>query len=281
MQCPLCSSKKHTQKKMHLSDQKKNTIVIVCQKCGLYYVDDLHKSRDHVYGKNYSVWGADEKKIVKLVEESKKSNFRLLLSKVQKQIDFKGKSILDVGTGNGYLLEVAKDMGFKECYGLELSSDAAKIASKKFPGHIFNTPIGKLRAGKKFDVIVMADLVEHLPTIATDFKNITNHVKKGGLIVITTPNTDSLTRVAAGKNWYQYKFEHVVYFNKKSMRYMLKDYKILRLSNNTKSLNLAYYKSYMKKYVSTKLAMLIPDFMGRIRVTNPFLGELLVIAKKK
>jgi 2-polyprenyl-3-methyl-5-hydroxy-6-metoxy-1,4-benzoquinol methylase len=279
--CPLCGSTKKISSEIILADSKKPTTILECKTCGLFYLADLHKSRTEVYGKNYSVWGADEKAIVDVVADSKRGNFKLLLKKLRRHMDFKGKSILDVGTGNGYLLEVAKDMGFSECYGLELSKSAAKIASKKFPGHIFNCEIGKLSAKQKFDVIALTDLVEHLPNIAKDFKIIMSHLKKGGYVIITTPNTDSFTRTLAGKKWYQYKFEHVVYFNKQSMRKLLEGFDIERLSNNTKSLKLAYYKSYMKKYVSPKLARLIPDALGKITIVNPILGELLVIAKKK
>jgi len=284
--CPLCGSRKFSSEKIILSDSKKETGINKCHGCELFYLQDMDKSRIDVYDENYSVWGEDEKGIVQLVEESKKTNFRKLLLKIRKQNgfkSFKGKSILDIATGNGYLLDVAKEMGFKDCYGLELSKSAAKIAAKKFPGNIFNCEASDLakKTKKQFDVITLTDIVEHLPNIKKDFGAIQSRLKKGGLLIITTPNTDSITRKISPKKWYQYKFEHVIYFNKKSIKFLLSDLKIERLSNNTKSLKVAYYKAYAKKYVSPRLAKLVPDFLGKITITNPLLGELLAIARKK
>lgn len=254
-----------------------------CPDCGLHYLEDLKKSRQDVYGENYSVWGKDEKSIENIVAESKKQNFRMLLSQLRKRTTFKGKSILDIGTGNGYLLEVAKEVGFAECYGIELSKTAARIAEKKFPGKIFNCGISQLKTARKFDVITMTDVLEHLPNIADDFSKVKGLLKKGGHIIVTTPNTGSITQRISGKKWYQYKFEHVVYFNKKSIRHLFRQngMKLIALENNTKSLKLAYYKAYMKKYVSRWAAGMIPDIAGRISIRNPFLGEIMAIAVRR
>ena len=280
-QCPLCGSQDAGRSKIILSDSKKEAPLRTCNKCGLYYLADLDRSRLGVYDENYSVWGEDEKGIEEVIAESKKHNFRKLLSKLRKHTSFRGKSILDIGTGNGYLLDAAKELGFRECWGLELSKSAAKKAAKKFPGRIFNCELGKIKTSKQFDVISMADVIEHLPSVKKDFELISRHLKKGGLLIITTPDTDSITRKMFSRSWFQYKFEHVVYFNRQSMERILGGYEILRFSNNTKSLKLAYYKSYFRKYVSKFLAGLMPGFLGGLTITNPMMGEMLVIARKK
>lgn len=277
MKCPLCNSPNGELSEIYLSDLRKTANIIKCSSCSLVYMPDLGKSRKHVYNENYSVWGKDSQG--ELIEEAKKTHFKYLLSKIP--INPKGKSILDLGTGNGYLMEIAKEMGYKDAYGLELSSYAAALAEKKFPGHIFRCEVGKLNTKKRFDVITMTDILEHLPNIANDFEVIKKHLKKGGIIVITTPNTGSITKTILGKKWFQYKYEHVVYFNKKSMRKLLKGFEIIKLASNTKALNMAYYKSYLKKYSGPAVSGMIPDALGRLKVINPLVGELLVIARKK
>lgn len=277
MKCPLCGSEKKSTSRIFLSDLRRLADANSCGSCGVVYVPDLSQPRDHVYNENYSVWGKDSGS--DLIELAKKTHFRYLLSKLP--INPRGKSLLDLGTGNGYLLEVAKEMGYAEIYGLELSSHAAGIADHKFPGHIFGCAVGELDTPREFDVIAMTDILEHLPDIAHDFKVVKRHLKKGGIILITTPNTGSLTRALLGRKWFQYKYEHVVYFNKKSVRVLLGDLEILALKGNTKALNLAYYKSYLKKYSGPFLSGMIPDALGKLVVKNPFVGELLVMARKR
>jgi len=281
MRCPLCLSSKSVKKKIYLNDIKREYELYTCSNCGLKYLPDLKKDRKNVYGKNYSVWGADEKNEELLVESSKKIHFRYLLSKLRKFTAFRNRTLLDIGTGKGYLMEVAKDMGFKEVYGLELSKFASGIAKKKFPGKIFNSEIGKLKTDKRFDVIVMTDLIEHLPRVKQDFDNISRHLKDGGYIIMTTPNSDSITRRLSPKKWFQYKFEHVIYFNKRSMKFLLKDFDILRLGNSAKLLKAGYYKLYLKKYSAPFLSLVIPKFSEGWAIKNPLCGELLVIARKR
>jgi len=279
MKCPLCYHNNKNVSLIILSDLKKKAELQECMNCGLQYLIDIKKSRKHVYNENYSVWGKDEAENEKAIEDSKKTQFKYLLKRLEKYARLRNKTILDIGTGRGYMLDVAKKMGMK-VYGLELSKYASGIAAKKFPGKIFNSEIGSLKTNMKFDIITMTDLVEHLPNIGKDFNKISGLLKPKGHLIITTPNTDSITKTIFGKNWFQYKFEHVVYFNKKSIQYMLKGYDIKESGYNTKLLKIAYYKLYMKKYSSPQLLQILPKSMDDKVITNPMVGELLVIAQK-
>ncbi len=280
MKCPLCNRTDYTTSTIVLNDLRRKSRIASCRNCGLWFLLDLKKSRAQVYTENYSVWGQDEQSEEKLVESSKKVHFAYILSLLNKKFPLKNKTLLDIGTGKGYLLEVAKTMGVKNCYGLELSKFAARIAEKKFPKRIFNCAIGDIHTNTKFDIITLTDLVEHLPKIRSDFKKIHSLLKPGGVLLITTPNTDSLTRKIRPQQWFQYKFEHVIYFNKKSMRYMLQGYDVIALRNNTKKLKAGYYRLYLKKYSSPVTRALFPRVVDNVSLKNPFLGELFVIAKK-
>jgi 2-polyprenyl-3-methyl-5-hydroxy-6-metoxy-1,4-benzoquinol methylase len=240
----------------------------------------LASSRSKVYQENYGLWGKDERAEEKIVGESKKEQFRYVLQKLSKHVDLHGKSILDIGTGNGYMLDAAKEFGM-QCYGLELSKYASKVASKKFPGRIFNSAIGDIRTDRMFDIITMTDLIEHLQDVRKDFSKISSLLKDGGHLLMTTPNTGSFTRKLLGKKWFQYKFEHVIYFDKRSLRYLLKGFDILEMHNSTKLLKWKYYRLYIKKYGSRFISRLMPRFLDKFVVRNPALGELFVIARKK
>jgi len=242
-----------------------------------------------LYGDEYSIWGKSEEDAEKLIAESKLTAFRHQLKLLLKYITPDGKRLLDVGTGKGYLLDIAKEMGF-ECYGIEVSEYASKKAGERFHGRIFNGPIEKARFSQKFDVITMTDLIEHIQQPDRFFDAVDKNLKKGGLVMIMTPNSDSFTRALLGSNWFQFKYEHVIYWNRKSLTYLLKKngYDLLTFRNNTKRFNLEHYHKYFQKYSIMGLEKIfnlgyrfLPRAIRKAQFSNPVTGEFIAIARKK
>lgn len=86
-----------------------------------------------------------------------------------KGINFKDKSVLDIGGGNGIYSYYAKFMGANYCINLEpfeAGSKNVKIDSKEIPDslHItlINQTIQEFITDKKFDIIILHDSVNHL-----------------------------------------------------------------------------------------------------------------------
>lgn len=64
---------------------------------------------------------------------------RIIVKKVLKDMDITNKdSIIDVGSGKGYVLRICKKFPFKRIYGVEVYRDLAKIAQRNCYG--MNTP---------------------------------------------------------------------------------------------------------------------------------------------
>jgi 2-polyprenyl-3-methyl-5-hydroxy-6-metoxy-1,4-benzoquinol methylase len=105
--------------------------------------------------------------------------------------------MLDVGCGNGSLLERASGQGF-ECEGIETCEQLAEAARKKL-----NRPVhSKLlsQSGftmESFDVITMYDLIEHLQDPIEDLRRVHSWLKPGGVLFVLTPNDDALIRRVA------------------------------------------------------------------------------------
>ena len=98
----------------------------------------------------------------------------------------KRHAILDIGCGEGSFLEEMKKRGF-ECYGLETSK--AGIAASKKKGIVVYEDIEKIN--KKFDVITMWHVLEHIPNPADYLNSIKKLLKKEGELLIAVPNFDS------------------------------------------------------------------------------------------
>lgn len=224
-----------------------------------------------------------------MVLSSKKEAFRDQLFLLKRYIEPKGKTLLDIGTGKGYLLEIASEMGF-EVYGIDVSEYCTKVSKSKFGERITMGRFEEVKYNDEmFDVITMTDFIEHISSPHYVLKEVYRILKKNGLILLTTPNSNSFTRKVLGKDWFQYKYEHVIYYNRKSLSYLLEknNFSILEIRRNVKRFKIGYYYHYLKKYsifgiekVFTFIFPYLPLFVKKISFPNVITGEMIVIGKK-
>ena len=105
-----------------------------------------------------------------------------------------GSRVLDLGCSTGYLSGAIRDRRHSKVFGVELDPAAARIARAKG----FDVLTGSLTAPRtqqklgdwgRFDVVVAADVLEHLPDPASTLRWIRESVlEPGGLLAISIPN---------------------------------------------------------------------------------------------
>jgi SAM-dependent methyltransferase len=126
--------------------------------------------------------------------------------------------LLDVGCAFGFFLQEAKR--FFDVSGIELAEDAAehcrRSGLKVFTGKADDNLLGRLGA---IDVIVLLDVIEHLPSPRDTIALLVNHLNPGGIIVITTGDFGSLSSRVAGAHWrLMTPPQHLWFFSQASMR---------------------------------------------------------------
>lgn len=215
----------------------------------------------------------------------------ILLNELQKDTkknSTKKLKILDVGCFTGEFLEIMQKKG-ADVYGLELQKEAVAIANKKLPGRIFKNDIMNDEIpAQQFDVITLFGLIEHVTDPKKLLKKSFHHVKKGGIIMIQTPNSSSLLARILQKYWPPYApIEHVHLFGEKSI------YKALKDSGFTVTLFKPHWKKLPLGYVYEMLQNYGPEFHRIVKPFEPILkpffqlsfrfyvGEMIVIARKK
>lgn len=124
-----------------------------------------------------------------------------------------GRRLLEVGSGAGLFLRAASRAGWDPA-GVELSPEGAAFARERL-GLDVRTERAEAMTFEpaSFDVAVMFDVIEHLfdPRAVLDAAR--RALKPGGLLVVTTPNFDALSRYALGVAWAVLNpFEHLYYF---------------------------------------------------------------------
>ncbi len=131
--------------------------------------------------------------------------------------------LLDVGSGAAHLLKIAKKQKKCEVFGLDVVPHFVKKSKKLgFNVKLCNIEVERVPFDQKFDVIVMAEVIEHLYDPLGVLKKLAKSLKKGGIIVITTPNSFSLRyrfMFMLGYDIFTYQHPlHIRFFSKKSLK---------------------------------------------------------------
>jgi 2-polyprenyl-3-methyl-5-hydroxy-6-metoxy-1,4-benzoquinol methylase len=116
------------------------------------------------------------------------------LAKVQKV-----ESLLDLGCG--YPVKLEKYLSFvKDIVGVDLPVKINLIENANFgewKRHDFNKK--KLRLRRKFDMIIAADIIEHLTYPDILLESIKDHSHEETIVLISTPEAESTLKTSDGK----------------------------------------------------------------------------------
>lgn len=108
---------------------------------------------------------------------------------------------LDIGCGNGEFIRNMNSFGWS-FEGVEFNSGAVNacrsIGLKVFHGDLHDAAF----EDNRFDLIVARHLIEHLPDPNAFMHEVSRILKRGGRLVIETPNSKALGRKWFKTNWY-------------------------------------------------------------------------------
>ena len=170
----------------------------------------------------------------------------------------KGK-ILDIGAGTGDFLSVAKNDGW-QTIGVEPSDRAKAIAKSK--GVSFVEETSELE-NYSFDVISMWHVLEHVPDLDKQIKELKRLLKPTGTLIIAVPNFKSFDAKHYGKFWAAYDVPiHFWHFSKTSIK-LLFEKEEMKLEKVLPMKFDSFYVSLLsEKYKSGKMNFIKAFFIG-------------------
>jgi 2-polyprenyl-3-methyl-5-hydroxy-6-metoxy-1,4-benzoquinol methylase len=128
--------------------------------------------------------------------------------------------LLDVGCGHGLLLDEARSRGY-ETVGLELSRSAARHAREALGLDVREQPVESFIDLDGFDVVVLADVIEHLDDPVAAVDRCAGLLRPGGVLCVVTPDPSSVTARLAGRRWWGFVPAHACLLPRATLRELL------------------------------------------------------------
>lgn len=226
--CPACGNGKFSRAGRRYPDDLRR-----CGSCGLVFFTSRPTEKELVdHYSQYPVNG--------VVPEVTIKRYKELLHAFEPYR--KTGKILDVGCGEGFFLEAAKDAGW-DAYGTEFADIYLPVCEAKG----IHMQQGRLDPShypaESFDVILWIEVIEHIDYPVRELDNLRQLLRPGGIIYLTTPNFNSISRRILGGRWTVIDYPgHLTYYTPSSLRQLFERNGFERLSVRTDGISIGRLK---------------------------------------
>ncbi|RRJ88901.1 class I SAM-dependent methyltransferase [Paenimyroides tangerinum] len=170
-------------------------------------------------------------------------------------------SILDIGCGTGDFLFRTKEEGWN-VFGFEPNEKAKAISKSKNINLIDDLDSYQKHS---FDVITMWHVLEHVPDLDKQIKQIKTLLKPDGLLIIAVPNYKSYDASFYKSDWAAYDVpRHLWHFSKTSIKKIFQNYQMQLIHIKPMYFDSFYVSLLSEKYRSGKMNLLRAFYIGVI-----------------
>jgi 2-polyprenyl-3-methyl-5-hydroxy-6-metoxy-1,4-benzoquinol methylase len=133
--------------------------------------------------------------------------------------DLSGKRVLEVGCGSGGILVPFTEIG-AEVVGIDFD-DTYMEAGRKRGLNLIDQSIYEFRAENKFDLIILKDVLEHLPDLNLVLQRLKSLLSETGNVYIQVPTFEGLEFLGYQNDFLRYfQNAHIVHFSEASLNYV-------------------------------------------------------------
>lgn len=152
--------------------------------------------------------------------KKQKRYYYSFFKEIRKKSDLSKGSFLDIGANIGISLKQAGDVGY-EAFGVEMDSNYCRFAKQRFGLDLINKKIEDVVFDRKFDLIRINHVLEHVLYPLDILKHIYKILKKGGLLFVGVPNMNSFSVGFLMERHRFYQPIHINHFTQNSLIKML------------------------------------------------------------
>lgn len=222
MNCPVCENSNFIQ-----LIKKRDMTLIKCLDCGLIQVGNSAASFDiKLYDYYKDRIGLTAKELYSHITAKRYINLLKGL-----EIYRKNGRLLDIGCGEGHFLSLAKEKGW-EAAGIERAPYAVQICRELGINAISADLLKIDLEDSYYDAVTMFEVLEHLAHPREYLSKVNGILRKDGVLILTTPNFNCITRFLLQKKWSWINEEHLFYFTARTLRLLLNkcNFSIIKLS---------------------------------------------------
>lgn len=164
-------------------------------------------------------------------------------------------NVLEIGCAEGEFLTMVHDaLPQASLFGLDINQSAIEIAkSRNIQTHLGYIEDFALQNIGKFDVILMFQVLEHIPNIDSFLRSATQALNKGGILIIAVPNSDSFILKLDRYHTLNLPPHHMGWWNEKSLRSLATYYPLECIKVNKEPSDFNHSGEYYKAYLNAKL----------------------------
>lgn len=192
--------------------------IVACQVCGLVYVNPRLASESAVAVYSY------EQEISYFADSCacRQRAYDRLVHQLMRWYGQKPRKLLDVGCGDGTLIQVARQLGIQSV-GTEVSSALVSLVHRKLGSDAIVPSDLSTLIPADYDVITMLNVLEHLEEPGKMLKACASLLKPGGILLVHVPNLGGLPARLAGARWHQLEpLEHFYYFTTQTLKMLMR-----------------------------------------------------------
>lgn len=112
---------------------------------------------------------------------------KVILSILTTTFEDKDVTILDIGSGTGFLASYVREHGYNKITVSDRSKTALNLLNKQFDSVISINLPNKPNLRKKYHCILLLDVMEHIRDDYSTLENLKKLLKPNGVIIITVP----------------------------------------------------------------------------------------------
>ncbi len=248
---------------------KQGANIFICNTCECIMAD-IEFSHDQYESENYYTM---VHRSIPEIEHKWSFRWCYVLDSIKKVIG--PTSLLDVGAGNGYFVDLARrEFGF-DARGLEISHEEVDFAKQMFGVDLLQEDIADHQ--DTYNVITSFNVLEHVINPQEFLKNMLTRLNPDGILVLTTPNPTCIhVRTSGLEKWKMIDPpHHVNLFTRGALDAMLDQNGLREISYET----LSTYINFVQRY-DTKTLLFRKLFFHILKLLN--LGaDHFIIAKRK
>lgn len=216
IRCCVCNNT--STDKFKLLYRRENFDVVECTSCGFDFIPPYYRKKiKYEHYKDESVTQAIRSGNNWVKIQRHKLRFKL----IQKYCP-KG-SLFDLGAGWGHFMLAGKELGY-DVYGIEIAEQPYLYCKNDLKLNVDQVDFFKMDESRKFDVITMWDVLEHIDSADTFVDKCARLTQTNGYLVLQVPQIDSYFAKKHKDHWKMMGLDHVNYFSKKTITRLLERY---------------------------------------------------------